>query len=212
MSASNLLDQCAHATRRYFGVPVNAGWTASHVNGAASQEPMRAALNTTVAANSRAMVYSVASFLRPSDDNGERVDWDKKLIMGFSIRRDNTDAEVSARVQLKEANTEGDLAAKGIGILVKNLAIWGEAYDTAREEIDLSTAMTATFPYMIRIEHVPAVGVRFYVNNILVGTSTREPSGDAGGTSYLMLSIVNGATGGVDAIWHINPIEIWQET
>jgi len=212
VSASDFLDQCAHALHRYFSVPVNAGWTASHVNGADSQEPMGVAVNTTVAINSRGMVYSVAQFLRGSDADASYIDWDKKLVMAFSISRTNSDAEVIARVQLKEVNTEGNLAAKGIGILMKNLAVWGEAYDTAREEVDLSTALTSTYPYEIRIEHDPATGVRFYVDNILAGTSTREPSGDAGGSSYLVISIINGGTGGVDAIWHISPIEIWQET
>jgi len=173
---------------------------------------MGVAVNTTVAINSRGMVYSIAQFLRGSDGDASYIDWDKKLVIAFGISRTNSDAEAVARFQLKEVNTEGILAAKGIGILLKNLAIWGEAYDTAREEVDLSTAVTSTYPYMIRIEHVPTVGVRFYVNNVLVGTSTREPSGDAGASNYLVISIINGGTGGVDAIWHVSPIEIWQET
>jgi len=212
MSATDFLDQDPNASHRYFNVPTNAGWTASHVNGADSQEPMAVAVNTTVAINSRGMVYSVAQFLRGSDADASYVDWDKKLVMAFGVSRTNSDAEAVARVQLKEVNTEGNLAAKGIGILLKNLAIWGEAYDVAREEIDLSTTVTSTYSYEIRIEHVPTVGVRFYVNNTLVGTSTREPSGDAGASNYLVISIVNGGTGGMDDIWHVTPIEIWQET
>lgn len=45
-----------------------------------------------------------------------------------------------------------------------------------------------------------------------VGTSTREPSGSTEDFGYqLMMSIINGETGGVDAMWVISPIEIWQE-
>lgn len=205
------LERAMRHGHRHFIVPVNAGWTESNVNGTVVVNPLSLDLKTPVTANSRAMIYAYARFLRGSDADPSYIDWDKKLVIVFSIRRTDNDPEVVSRFQLKEVNTEGDLAAKGIGILVKNLVLYGEAYDATREEVNLNTTLTDKYPYMIRIEHEPGTGCRFYVNNVLAGTSTHEPSGDAGATSYLVFSIVNGATGGVEAHWNVTPIEIWQE-
>ena len=197
---------------RHLTIPVNAEWIEDNVNGGVTYAPTRLVGSTTATASSRASAYALIQFLCGSDRCAYIIDWDKHLTFAFSILRYTSDAEVVARVQLKEIAGEGNLTGKGIGILVKNYAIFGEAYDTAREEVDLSITMTDYYPYMIKIEHDPGTGVRFYVNNVLVGTSTREPSGSTEDFGYqLMMSIINGETGGVDAMWVISPIEIWQE-
>lgn len=192
-------------------LPVNGGWSTSLTSGAMSCNPLCMIANTYTDAGAEVLAWCAGHFLRGTDADAALIDWDRKLVIEFGISRVGSDSEVVARFQLKEAHTIADLAAKGFGIVIKNLALYGEAYDTEREEVDLSVAMTDTYPYLVRIEHDPGVGDRFYVNNVLKATSTHESSGDAGATSYFVFSIVNGVTGGVEAYFYISPISIWQD-
>ena len=196
---------------RHVFVPTNGGWTTDLVNGSMEQAPMEMKGRTTVAASSRALANCKAMSLRIGLNATSNVDWDRRMSIAFDIARVNSDVQILSRFQLKEAATEGVLAAKGIGIEIQNFTLIGEAYDVAREAVGLDVVMTDSQTYRVQIEHIPGKGVEFYVDKILRGISTREPSGDAGAVSRFVSSIINGLAGGVDGIFKVSNIMIIQE-
>lgn len=192
-------------------IPTNAGWTESNVNGAIVQAPMEMKGNTSVVASSRALAEcSAVSMCIEGAGTQANVDWDRRLSLAFDIARIGSDNQALARFQLKEINTEGVLAAKGIGIQVAGYGLSAEAYDTARETKGLAIVLADDETFRVQIEHIPGKGVEFYVNRILRTILTREPSGVAGAASYFVMSIINGAAGGVDAIFKVSNIELIQ--
>ncbi|MDD5127041.1 MAG: hypothetical protein PHR43_02925 [Dehalococcoidales bacterium] len=197
-------------------VPVNGGWTASHAgSGTGTQNPADQYLATGTSASSRGMMYC---FLFGFDGGAAvgfgRLNWDKRLYLIFNYCRYQAESETVARFQLKEASAEGALAAKGIGIRSDNLSMVGESYGTEPGAVDLATVLTHDQAVQVVIVHYPASKIEWYVNGVLKGTqatAARIPSGNAGATSALVHSVINGATGGVSAQSHIMHPRIWQE-
>ena len=124
------------------------------------------------------------------------VDFSKRILWGFTIRRVTSDAAIIARVQLKAATTEGALAASGLGVRAANLTLTGESYRTSGAFTATIQTMTAGDAYNILVDHEPAVPrVRFYVNGVLQATqSTTGNIPNAAIASVGMItSILNGA-------------------
>ncbi len=197
-------------------VPTNGGWTASHAgSGTGTQNPANQYIATGTTASSRGMMYC---FMYGFDGGAAvsfgRVNWGRKLYLIFNYCRYQAESETVARLQLKEANTEGALAAKGIGIRVDNLSLVGESYGTELGAVDLAATLIHDQTAQVVIVHYPASKIEWYVNGVLKATqavAARIPSGLAGATSTLVHSVVNGATGGVSAQSHIMHPRIWQE-
>ncbi len=190
------------------------GWAASNLlSGGSSPAISRNYVNTGVVASSRGMLY-IPEFLAMSGTDYAYMSWDKKLYLIFGYSRQNSDAQVVARVQLKDVNTEGALAAKGIGIRADNYALVGESYGVALGAVDLATALTSRRPYLIIILHDPSVPkIEWYVNGVLKGTQSTAnniPSGNAGDIGRLVHSIINGVTGTVDAYSLLFQPRFWQ--
>lgn len=125
------------------------------------------------------------------------VDWDKDLSFLFGLYRSDADAEAVCYIQLKETTTIGILAELGIGLVITNMALSGEAFGTSRGTVDLATTLTANYPYLIEIK-LTATGVEFFVNKVSKGTITtagKFPTGTSGVESDIVCSIANGATG-----------------
>ena len=179
-------------------IPTNAGWTEVVTgSGSSSQIPSYCAVYTGATNSSTALLHTVMRGFRSADLTANRIDWDKKLYFLFKIARFTAAATAVARIQIKEANTIGQLAAKGIELKIANLAMHLESYGTELGTVDLSTAMTSQYPYKVLIAHDPTVPeIKCYVEGALVGTQStaaKIPSGDAGADSRIMVSLLKGA-------------------
>lgn len=165
---------------------------------------------TGVTANSRGLRRAPVYFLNDGDIPTRYLDYTKRLEWHFRMVRSGSDAQVVARFQLKQALTEGVLADVGLGVQVNNFDVLGEAYGTARQTVSLGT-LTADYHWQIKIVHIPDTSVQFWVNDVLTATltGTAVPVAVAAGTQ-LVLSIINGAAGGVDAYFEVGKIKFIQ--
>jgi hypothetical protein len=192
-------------------VPTNAGWTTSLLNsGAVTQDIFALIPHTGNTANSRALANCIAIGLNSGDRNVEAVDYSKALELSFFVDRVNSDAQVIGRVQLKQTASEGVLANTGIGLQISNYTVSGEAYGSARQTLALGE-LTNNRLWRVKIVVVPGVRVEFWVNDVLVGslTGTAVPTG-VNATSRLVISIINGASGGTDCFLNVGNIKIIQ--
>ena len=191
-------------------------WIASVTgSGGSTQRPGVMFVNTGTTASSTALLRDNPTGIDTSVTSYDYINWDKKLYLVFNYARTNSDSEAIARFQFKQSPSEGQLAAKGIGLHVANLALHGESYGTSRATVDLSTTLTSGRSYQIVIMHDPDTPkIEWYVNGTLKGTqstSANIPGGVASSVVYFVNSIINGATGGVDAYSFITAPKIWQE-
>lgn len=187
-----------------YSVGTTAGWTASNVNGGNTYTPTRVEVNTSVAASSRGMVHTEIGGLSLTATEFYYLLWDRPLHLGFNTARYQSDAQVVARVQLKEANTEGVLAAKGIGLQIDNYTLTAESYGAHRGTNVLGINMSDSSPYTVDVILIPGANrvLIWVVNDIIkvIETDTAHiPSGNSGDVERLVFSIINGVAGGVDA-------------
>jgi hypothetical protein len=188
------------------------GWYTSNAgSGGVGQYPLWIETYTGTTANSRGLAYIWSSGLNSGDIGQHLVDWTKRLEIRFVVAKLGNDPESVCRFQLKEANTEGALAQRGIGIEVDNFTMYGESYGTARGTVSIGT-LTSGHIARVRIVKV-ADRVEFYVNDVLMGTLTGSYVPNVKGTNnaFLVVSVINGATGGVNNMWRVGDIKIIQE-
>ncbi len=122
--------------------------------------------------------------------------------------RYTSDVNFQGRFQVKDVGTLGQLAEKGIGLQIDNLALTGESYGEARGTVDLSTTLTVNVPYKITITLYPATlydteRVEFRVNNVLKGTITtanQVPNALGTAAAYVVASSLSTAAGGAAMI------------
>jgi len=189
------------------------GWTPSN-NGTAgtSTIPFRIYLYTGTTANSRGLLYATCYGLNSGNRLHTAIDYGERMEWSFTIVRETSDTEAVARIQLKQVNTEGQLADVGIGIQIDNLGLTGEAYASARGTASLGVTLVHQRIARIRIVLDPGVSVKFYVDDVLCATltGTAVPTG-VSTISYMVASIKNGATGGVNPTFSLGDIRIIQE-
>ncbi len=193
-------------------VPTNAGWTTSLLgSGGVSQNPFRIAPYTGTTANSRGLAYVATLGLNSGDRVRVACDYSKRLEWEFIICRRFSDSEAVARIQLKQVNTEGDLANVGIGLRIDNYTVLGEAYGTARQTVSLGT-LTDDRIWRVKIVLIPNTRVEFWVDGVLRGslTGTAVPTGVTA-TTWVVVSIINGPTGGVNATLYVGNLMFVQE-
>jgi len=201
---------------RLFIPSLASGWTsATSGSGAVAQSAGRLYVHTGTTANSQALLRITHVFgFNSGEAAPEYVDWRKKLYIAFVINRFNSDSEAVAYVQIKETNTHGQLAERGLGVAISNLTLSGESYGTARGTTG-SLSMTGNRPYYIQIVHDPdQQKVEWFANGTSLGTETTAANipnalGDA--LTFWVVSIANGATGGVDAHLYMSLPLIYQE-
>jgi len=204
---SNLLDR-----HKVFVAPTAAGWSSSNAgSGAIYFQTFKASLHTGTTADSRALMYRDIFGVNSGDRGSHVCDYSKRLELMFIMARVNSDPEAVARIQMKQVNTEGDLDDVGLGLRIDNYDVLGEAYGTARSTVSLGT-LSHDRLWRVRIVHVPDTRVEFWVNGNLAGTltGTAVPVGVTAPT-YIVVSIVNGPTGGVDAMFNVGDIKLIQE-
>lgn len=193
-------------------VPMCAGWTNDLVlSGGAAFYPTWARLNTGVTAFSRGAIFSTTHGLNSGDRGRVQVDYSKRLELDFDITRYVDCPEAVAHFQLKQVDAQGDLADVGLGVRVDNYTMVGEAYGTARQTVALGT-LTDNVVCQIKIVHVPANRVEFWVNRVLTGilTGTAIPTGVLA-TSRFYGSIINGVLGAINAYFYVGDLKVMQE-
>jgi hypothetical protein len=206
-----LLDNLFKRYRVYI-IPTNAGWATSNVgSGSAGFASTYLAVLTGTTANSRGMALQGVFGLNPGNYGRHMVDWDKYLELRFGIARLRSDPEVVARFQIKESGVEGPLAEKGLGVEVRNFEVYGESYGTARGTVRLGTLADNRPAYARIVKRRDRV--EFYLNEALAGvlTGAYVPTGAPSTNCSFVHSIVNGPTGGVNAIWYVWGITVIQE-
>lgn len=193
------------------------GWTEVVTGSGATTQGYLQDVSTGITATSTAARYMTPAGLGMGLA-AQYIDWDYPIYLYIPYyNRGSSDAEAVARIQLKLVATIGQLADKGFGIQIDNLALTGESYGTARGTVDLSTTLTVDITYAFLIVFTPGASVAFYVDSgngfTLKGTystAANVASGNSAANVRLMHSIVNGATGGVNAVSYMsNPI-VWQ--
>ncbi len=185
---------------RILWVPTNNAWTATVTgSGTSAQYPTFNTLTTGVTASSTALMHSQLVFHDAGAATG--INFTKRVLWAFSIRRASSDTEVVARVQLKNAQTAGTLAAGGIGIQISNLTLVGEGYGSAQAVTGTLATLTANQIYNIVVVcDQPNSKIDFYVNQVLAGSITAAANIPSGNIAARQLnSIIRGATGATDS-------------
>lgn len=192
-------------------IPTGPGWISDHLlTGGYDTRPAYINVYTGITANSRGMGYARYLPLNSGNYNLWEIDFTKRLELHFILLRGGSDTEAVGRVQLKSVITEGALAAKGLGLRVDNFSLVGEAYGTALGTAPLG-ALTNYQSKRIKVVLVPGVRVEFWVEGILQATltGTAVPTGQSTDDA-MVISIINGATGGVNAFLYVFNIQIVQ--
>lgn len=202
---------------RVLHVPINDLWTDNSTGtGSSTLAPLYALLQTAAAGGDDGLAYCVAAWINSSFGLGvwDRVDFNNKIIFAVDMARVvGSQADLRGRIQLKQVNTEGILAAHGLGIEIQNLGIYGESYGAARSTVSLATTMVATYTYRVRVEFTPGVKCDFFVNDQFAGSITTVanlPSGLAAGTCYWVVSMDNGAVATASDLY-VGPIIGWNK-
>jgi len=168
-------------------------------------------LHTGATANSTAARYVYLNGMLVGATFGG-VDFSIPFAFTFNLGGGGDDSECVARVQFKQANTIGALAAAGIGLRIDNFAAYGESYGTGGiGAVNLSTNIRDWSGHSVKILHYPATPkIEWYIDESLVGTQSTSnliPQAAVYAQMYIMTSVVNGATGTVDC-WH-QPCDFW---
>jgi len=197
----------------WFNIGTASGWTEVTVNsGNVIPTPCFLDIYSGSTANSSALAHCRPGFLQGASNEFMRIDWDKDLRIIFNLCLSCNTATGISRMQLKQVNTIGALAAKGIGIRVDNLDLVGESYGTELGEVALTT-LTADIAHQIEIVLSAGASIKWYVDGVLVGTQStaaKIPSGVSAAYGYLVGSSINGATAACqDSLFSI--LKIWQE-
>lgn len=113
------------------------------------------------------------------------IDWSKKVVTQviFAAMAGTTNGATRLVIGKTTGAGVGDLATKGIGIKIENLALKGHVHNgTEAADIDLSTTLTASQVYRILIVSDGAGNVEWFVNKARKGATTAGPSvtGSAG--------------------------------
>lgn len=193
---------------RIVGLQTNAGLTAA-VSGTATTQSLvpYAQLRTGATAGSVARLYSTDTVSGLSQNQIFNTDFGKPLVMTFSLTRITTGASALGRVQFKTVQTDGALAAAGIGLQISNYDIFGESYGSSVATVNLGVTMADAQTYRIDIVHYTGVRVEWWVNGVLKGiqtTAANIPSGSA--ACYLHTSLSNIAANDVQMFF--NAIEL----
>ena len=199
-------------------IPTAAGWTETVTGaGATYQQPMR---NYVVIGDTNAgsaLLYAAAFGFNIGGHYGY-MNWGKHLFLIFNYTIYDTEASLTRRIQLKETSALGQLAQKGVGFQVVNLAMTGEAYGTERGTVSLGNIEEVADPIYKQIQVVieldPGVAVNFYINRSLVDsiiTTAQIPSGVGAAGLYLVHSIDRSGGGATNVSSFLMQGKIWQE-
>ena len=209
----------AVARSNFMMIPTAAGWT-EVLTGAGNvrQEPMRNMVEITDTALGSALAHAAAFGFNIGGIYG-RVNWDKHLYIIFNYAIYQSEADLTRRVQVKQANTTGQLAQMGLGFQVVNLVMTGESYGTARGTVSLGNMVLLSGSHYDQIQVIIELdpdtpAVNFYIDGSLVDSITNTdhiPSGAGAAGTYLAHSIDRGGGGLANVASVFLQGKMWQE-
>lgn len=177
-------------------IPVNAGWgTGATGTGTGQVSPIELNIWTGTTANSSSRRY-FTYFGNDGSLDVYRINYAKNFEFEFTLSCAlDASTETIRRVQIKLATTEGALADKGVGIMIRNLTMYGESYNTVCSTIALNTTLTARRNVRVKIKFTAGSKVEWFINNNLVGTETTQvPANTVSTDTQFVVSIINGNT------------------
>ena len=125
------------------------------------------------------------------------INWSKRVVLSLVIFTDGNSANGEMRVLFGPATSDGvaDLATKGIGIHIDNLALKGQTHDgTTLSEVDLSTTLVTVVPDVITITSDGSGNIEWFVNGTSAGTSGSGATGDSSNSkNALVVEVDNNA-------------------
>lgn len=198
-------------------IPTQAGWTTNVVSaGIVTQEPMAITLRLNNTGGSTAQAYTqVYGF---STISYAHVDWSKKLAFAFSIARQTDNEGLVGRIQIKPGHTNAALAAQGVGIVIPNLGLYSESYNSASNNTTLGVTMNVNQTYDIVIINDPTIpSCEWWVNDgtgwsmkYLETNSTKIPQTNSGTGVSMTFSFNNGAGATGDSYLYIMNPKLYQ--
>jgi hypothetical protein len=197
-------------------IPTAGGWVENNGgSGAASQQPFR----NYVSINGTAGSYDELITQAYGYNEGgtyQYITWNDELYLIFNYSRYRSQAAVEAWVHLAETGvTYADLTSQGIGLVAKNMALYGESYGTSRAEHSLNTTLGNQEQCQVVIWHSPSNFGKWYVNGTLRATESttgKFPAGVGTVAIYLNHAIYDGgvATTGL-TVSNLMQGKLWQE-
>lgn len=165
-------------------MPTNGGWQTGHVNAGATgifrQDQILLVTGADTANQKTALVYNYSTGAHPVGRSDTAVNWDKQVIyyVKFAWTNDITDTARVGRIQLKTVTTEGQLGAKGIGLVIAGMDVKGECYGSAArgETASLGTISAIDIMCECLIVNNPGVSVDFYFNQTAGGALPTTPT------------------------------------
>jgi hypothetical protein len=153
---------------------------------------------TGAPAGSYGLLYAYALGLNNGSAYYQYVDFSRYIEWSFTIMRGgdyDAGGTFAAHVQLKNANTEGNLTGIGVGIDVFGNALWCSAYGSNLGKLGLA-GMSMSQYYNVDIKMYAGAEIDFYVGGVLCGTltGTDVPTGITSNPCYIVVSSNNGVT------------------
>ncbi len=156
-----------------------------------------------VAPSSSASVY-----FRPKIGTHDyTADFSKPYIVEWLVYRSVDNANAVSYLKVDDDTGPNDPDSKAFGFKIANFALYGLAYDTSLDTVDLSTTLTGSTTYRLKAWHVPGVGIFFFANGVYLGMSTHEPSGTLANAEQVIANITNGGTA-VDTLLVLKAVDI----
>jgi len=184
---------------RTINVPTSTGFTSdTSGTGTTQQLAPYIQLRTGGTLGSLARLYTTNTVSGLSQNQLFNVDFGLPLKISFLLTRIDAGASSVGRIQLKTTQSDGSLAAKGIGLQINNYSVFGESYGSTGATVNLGLTLTDAETYKIDIVHYPALRIEWWVNGVLASkTSTvaNIPSGSV--ACYLQNSLSNVAANDV---------------
>lgn len=181
----------------------NTGFTQSVSGTATTQQlPPYAQLRTGATAGSVARLFTTDQICGLAQNQLFNVDFGRVFRIKFILTRIGAGASAIGRFQFKTVQTDGALAAKGLGLQLTNYTLFGESYGSADATVNLGVTMNDAEAYQIEIVNYPGLRVEWWVNGVLKGIQTtlaNIPSTVV--ACYLHASLNNVAANDTQMLW-----------
>ncbi len=189
--------------QRMVHVPITfwQGTLVKTTNGAGEKLSTGVKLNTSTTNPDMALYPATVGWGQGSSSGVTFPNWAKNWVWIFQVQRTTNDTASLSYVQVKAAQTHGALAAEGIGMEIRNLDLYTQAFGSggsaALENTDFGVDLTLSQPAEIAIVHLAGVSDSWYVNGVLKRTLAYSVNTSPSLTAtemYLVASIAHTST------------------
>ena len=192
-------------------VPTQAGWTQGATgSGSTSQQISYNLVRTGTTTNSSSRLYSTAPMFGFQNSYFPGIDYNKQLIWIFNYARSVSATSAIARVQLKNATTEGVLSGKGLGIKIVNSALFGESFGASQQEVNLSTTLAMDQSVQVMIIFYPGSRIEWWIDGVLKGTQSTATFLPSGGVVSSLVHSISTTGQTSDAQSYLMHPKLWQ--